>query len=193
VPHEQLDEGGRAASGAPSTSPAAQGGLVALPILAFPTGIMRGRFHPTNGQLYVCGMFAWAGNATEPGGLYCIRYTGRPLYVPKALRVRHNGTGRAGVELTFTGALDPATAADPDSYRARAWSLRRTSNYGSDHHDERRWPVAAVELSSDGRTVFLEIPDLEPTWCAAVTWDLKAADGTPVKGEMHHTVHRVQP
>ena len=30
----------------------AQGGMSALPLPPFPTGIMRGRFHPTDGQLY---------------------------------------------------------------------------------------------------------------------------------------------
>ena len=37
------------------------------------------RFHPTDGQLYVCGMFAWAGNQQAPGGLYRIRSTGKPV------------------------------------------------------------------------------------------------------------------
>ena len=41
-----------------------QGGMSHLPMPAFPTGVMRGRFHPADGQLYLCGMFAWAGNAT---------------------------------------------------------------------------------------------------------------------------------
>ena len=35
-----------------------QGGMATLPIPQFPTGIMRGRFHPRNGQLYTCGMYA---------------------------------------------------------------------------------------------------------------------------------------
>ncbi len=56
----------------------AQGGMCALPIPLFPTGVMRGRFHPTDGQLYTCGMFAWAGNRTQPGGFYRVRYTGKP-------------------------------------------------------------------------------------------------------------------
>ncbi len=59
-----------------------QGGLCQLPLPALPTGVMRGRFHPIDRQLYACGMFAWAGSATQPGGLYRIRYTGRPMYLP---------------------------------------------------------------------------------------------------------------
>ena len=54
-----------------------QGGMCALPMPQFPTGVMRGRFHPADGQLYCCGMFAWAGNQTQPGGFYRVRYTGK--------------------------------------------------------------------------------------------------------------------
>src|SRR5271157_249060 len=43
-----------------------QGGECALPIPRFPTGGMRGRFHPGSGQLYTCGLFGWAGDQTSP-------------------------------------------------------------------------------------------------------------------------------
>ena len=80
----------------------AQGGMCALPLPVFPTGVMRPRFHPTDGHLYVCGMYAWAGNQTAPGGFYRVRYTGKPADLPVGL------TAKAGaVELTFTDTLDP--------------------------------------------------------------------------------------
>ena len=68
-----------------------QGGMAALPIPQFPTGVMRGRFHPDDGQLYACGMFAWAGNQTQPGGFYRVRYTGKPAWVPLGLSARKDG------------------------------------------------------------------------------------------------------
>lgn len=74
--------------------------MCALPLPTFPTGIMRPRFHPTDGQLYVCGMFAWAGNQSRPGGFYSVRHTGKPTDLPVGLKAR---TG--GVELTFSDAL----------------------------------------------------------------------------------------
>jgi len=43
-------------------SGAYQGGMAALPMPQFPTGVLRARFHPRDGQFYGCGMFAWAGN-----------------------------------------------------------------------------------------------------------------------------------
>ncbi|MFM7244172.1 MAG: DUF6797 domain-containing protein, partial [Planctomycetaceae bacterium] len=41
----------------PGRSDLVQGGMVALPMPDLPTGVMRGRFHPTDGQLYACGLF----------------------------------------------------------------------------------------------------------------------------------------
>ena len=123
-----------------------QGGMCALPIPPFPTGIMRGRFHPADGQLYTCGLFAWAGDRTQPGGFYRIRATGKPMFVPIGLHARKDG-----MAITFTGRLDRKAASDPTHYAAKTWSLKRTVNYGSDHIDEqparitareglRRWP-----------------------------------------------------
>ena len=36
-----------------------QGGVSRLPIAETPTGVMRGRFHLIDGQLYACGLFGW--------------------------------------------------------------------------------------------------------------------------------------
>jgi glucose/arabinose dehydrogenase len=47
-----------------------QGAIVALPLPRFPTGIIRGRFNPKDGQLYVLGLSAWAthGQAVAAAG-----------------------------------------------------------------------------------------------------------------------------
>ena len=163
-----------------------QGGMATLPIPQFPTGIMRGRFHPGDGQFYTCGMYAWAGNQTQPGGFYRVRYTGKPLVVPVGLAAR-----RDGIAITFTGALDRSTATDPSSYSVRVWGLKRSENYGSEHIDERSLPVRSATLSADGRTVVLAIPDLAPTWCMAITYAIRGADGSEVAGEIHNTIHQL--
>jgi putative heme-binding domain-containing protein len=175
VPHEKIDG-------------QMQGGMCALPMPIFPTGVMRGRFHPTNGQLYACGMFAWAGNQTAPGGFYRIRRTDKPLYVPVALNARQNG-----LEICFTGPLMKELATDPHRYTVRTWSLKRTENYGSDHYNERDLPITSASLSSDGSQVGLELPDIQPTWCMSIEYRLRAADGTPVVGEIDNTIHRLGP
>ena len=163
-----------------------QGGMCALPIPQFPTGVMRGRFHPTDGQLYCCGMFAWAGNQTQPGGFYRVRYTGKAVHLPIGL----NAT-KAGMKITFSGALDPKSASDPKSYAVQTWSLKRSAGYGSKHYDEKRANVTSAKVSADGKTVTLEIADVQPTWCMEIRYTLAGADGAAVQGVVHNTIHRL--
>ena len=129
-------------------------------------------------------MFAWAGDQTQPGGFYRIRATGKPMFLPIGLSARKDA-----MVLTFTDPLDAKTATDPSRYTARIWSIKRTVNYGSDHHDERPAMIAAARLSADGRTVVLEIPGLHPTWCMEITYRIKGRGGEPVDGVIHNTIH----
>lgn len=161
-----------------------QGGMVALPMPDLPTGIMRGRFHPTDGQLYACGLFAWAGNRTQPGGFFRIRRTAEPLRIPVAL---HTATGE--ITLTFSEPLDRTAAVEPNAWKVRTWNLLRSANYGSDHVDETPRDVAAVDLSADGRKVTLRVPAFAAAWCYSVEWAVRAADGFAVNGVLHGTLH----
>ncbi len=162
-----------------------QGGLIELPIQTFPTGVMRGRFHPIDGQLYLCGMFAWAGSAIHPGGLYRLRATGQPMHLPIQLHATP-----AGLNLTFTEPLDPNSIASAN-IQLKTWSLKRTAKYGSDHHDERPLPIRDTALSADGKTLTI-IADVQPTWCMEIRYSLKSVAGRRVDGTIHNTIHRLQ-
>ena len=157
--------------------------MIELPIPAFPTGVMRGRFHPTDGQLYLCGMFAWAGNATHPGGLYRLRATGEPMRLPLQLRAT-----QSGLKLTFTEPLDPASV-DVKNLQVKTWSLKRTARYGSQHYDEKVEIVRGASLSDDGKTLTIDMADLKPTWCMEIVYSLRSATGMPVQGTLHNTIH----
>ena len=163
-----------------------QGGMCELPLPVFPTGIMRGRFSAQDGQLYVCGMYSWAGSATAPGGLYRVRYTGRPLHVPVALHAR-----KQGLDITLTEPLDRETTGDARRYAVKIWGLKRTEKYGSEHYNERTLEVQGAGLSEDGRTIHLEIPEIGPTWCMEIKFSLKSDAGAPVNGAIHSTIHRL--
>ena len=160
-----------------------QGGMIELPIPAFPTGVMRGRFKPSDGQLYLCGMFAWAGNASQPGGLYRLRATGKASHLPTGLHA-----AKSGLELTFTEPIDPA-GVDPEQLQVSTWSLRRTANYGSKHFDEQSLTIEAATLSEDRRTLTIQVADLQPTWGMEVRYSLRFADGATVTGVIHNTIH----
>ena len=175
VPHEQIGE-------------QVQGGVCPLPMKRFPTGIMRGRFNPLDGQLYCCGMFAWSGDQQQPGGLYRVRYTGEPMHLPVELSCR----GKK-VALIFSDELDAGSANDARNFRVETWDLKRTRNYGSKHYNEQRVSIDSSQLGDDKKTVVLEIPDLKETWCMRIQYSLKDLEGNRFNGEIHNTIHSLEP
>jgi len=171
VPHEKIDG-------------QAQGGMCELPIKRSRTGIMRGRFHPDDGQLYTCGMFAWAGSQQKPGGFYRLRYTGKPVHLPVDLKAY-----KKGITIKFSGDLDPESAGDAKNYRVKIWGLKRTKNYGSPHVNERALDVTRARVEADRRTVHLEIPDIETTWCMEIRYKIRSAEGKTIDSKIHNTIH----
>ncbi|MBL8823230.1 MAG: c-type cytochrome [Planctomycetia bacterium] len=163
-----------------------QGGMCSLPLPPFPTGIMRGRFHPVDGQLYTLGMFAWAGNQTGSGGFYRVRYTEKPADLPVGLKARSGG-----VEVTFTDPIDPSSAADIKNYEVTVWGLLRSKNYGSKHLNEHALMISKAVLLPDGKTVRLESKDLAPTWGMEIKYRLKGTDGRAIVGTIHNTIHAI--
>jgi hypothetical protein len=163
-----------------------QGGMCALPLPNFPTGIMRPRFHPTDGQLYVCGMFAWAGNQTAPGGFYRVRTTGLPIDLPIGLH-----TTPHGINLTFTEPLNKDSVLNCENYAIKIWDLKRSQQYGSKHHHEQELKISEATLSSDGKTIHLELPDLHSTWCMEIRYRLIAGEQREVTGVIHNTIHEL--
>jgi hypothetical protein len=129
-------------------------------------------------------MYAWAANQQQPGGLYRVRATGKPMFLPVGLSAR-----KGGIELKFTGKLDAREAAAPGNYLVRVWSLRRSANYGSPHVAEKALVVRRGRLSADGKTLWLDIPEIRPTWCMEIAYAVRSRSGEPVVGVVHNTVH----
>jgi hypothetical protein len=162
-----------------------QGGVVALPIPDFATGVMRGRFHPDNGHLYVSGLSAWATNQmVDPGGFYRIRATGKPVHVPVELKAH-----RAGLDLVFAAPLDAASAAAVPNFTVTTWSLVRSEKYGSLRSNVKALAVAGTRLSSDGKTLRLALPEIAPTHQMEIRYELKGASGETVVGTLQNTIH----
>jgi hypothetical protein len=193
-----------------------QGAHMILP-LHFESGLQHMRFH-TDGHLYLVGMTNWSSTAHggERGSFHRVRYTGQPLHLPVDLHTR-----AGGLELRFGEPLDRASATNPENYRLMKWTYTWNSTYGSrqGHFSVDKLgeigpdpvTVQSVHLSDDGRTVFLEIPDLEPGFMPRVPitgtlahqiesamgvimgidYDIRAADGTRLDQLIHKTIHRV--
>lgn len=170
-----------------------QGGVVPLPI-AFDSGVCRGRFHAEENALYLTGLRGWQTRAGKDAGFYRLRYTGQPYYLPTGLKVTEEG-----LEISFDVPLDKAAAEDYDNYNIEQWNYRWTQSYGSPDwkvsdskqqgHDEIL--VDQATLSADGKTVTLAIEDLTPVMQMKTSFTLKAADGAPIKADIHHTINVV--
>lgn len=172
VPHEVLDG-------------QAQGGMISLG-LEFPTGIMRGRFHPGNGQLYATGMFAWAGNKHRDGGFYKIRRTNVPANLPVTLQADSKG-----INMKFTNKLDKQFVEQVSNYKIKTWDLIRTRNYGSPHRNQKSLDVKKVTLLNDERTLRLEVPEIQKTWGMEIKMKFKSPDGEVTEKVLHNTIHQL--
>ncbi len=170
-----------------------QGGVVKFP-LKFSSSVMRCRFSPTDGQLYVAGLSEWQSNAAKTTGFDRVRYTGKPV---NTIRGIHAVT--SGVQLTFTAPLDPASVSDLQNWSGKRWNYDRAEHYGSpefnvkDPSKQGREPleITGAKLSADGLTVTLSITDFKPVMQESLKWDLKAKNGASVAQEIQHTVHEV--
>ena len=168
-----------------------QGAAVPLPV-RFSTGVMRARFHPGDGQLYVSGLRGWQTAGTLSGAFYRVRYTGRPLSLPVSFHVRTNG-----LLVNFSERLDPKLAADTGSYDVSQWNYRWTKEYGSPHysvaHPEAKGEddveVSRIEAGADGRSVLLHTTALGPVMQMRIRYNLATAEGTPLSGEIYNTIN----
>jgi putative heme-binding domain-containing protein len=142
----------------------AQGAIVPL-VGDFRSGVHRGRFHPKDGQLYVSGMSGWGTYAVEDGCFQRVRYTGAAVQLPRRFHVYRNG-----VLVEFTQALDRAFVEKTEHHFAQCWNYRYSSGYGSPEYSPSHYglpghdpvSIASAHLLADSRSLFLEMPDLQP-------------------------------
>jgi hypothetical protein len=168
-----------------------QGGAVDLG-LKFLSGVCRGRFHPHEPELYVCGLNGWQTAAQADGCLQRVRYTGKPIDLPVKLDVDGNK-----LRITYSQPLDPPSATDVANYRAAWWNYLWTGDYGS-----KRWKVSdpkaegqdefgprSADLLDGGRTVELTFERLQPVMQMQVGYNIATKEGRKVVGSVFLTIH----
>ena len=152
-------------------------------------GLMRGRFNPNDGQLYTCGLSDWASSRTDPGGLYRVRYTGKPTYHPRSVKVFENG-----LRLDFA---DPIKGVDDKKSSLIHWDMVRSSMYGMRElkHDKPVIPVKAYHVSDSETALFIEC-DMPVTDLYELTLRYTAGDGQAHDIKIHASAyhrHQAQP
>jgi len=171
----------------------AQGGAVTLPV-KFASGIMRARFNPKDGQLYVAGLKGWQSNAGKDGCFQRVRYTGRPVHLPTALHV-----GKDEITITFPEPLATEEANDAGNFAIEQYNYEWWSTYGSPELSLAKpgtkgrdtVEVKAAKLSPDGKTVTLSIPGLQPVMQMEIKLRLRAADGAEIRTMIGNTINKL--
>ncbi|WP_419189114.1 DUF6797 domain-containing protein [Stieleria marina] len=173
----------------------AQAAIIKLPF-DFQTGIMRGRTNPHDGQIYATGLQGWNGGGRVGllgQGVQRLRYTGKPLLMVSDCQVEPEG-----LRLTFNFQQDSSVAANLDSYQVKHWNYKREKSYGSDQYSPstgkkgaENMNVVAAELSDDGRSVLLKVPDLQPVDQVHIIVNTKSADGPDFAEEIFWTINQV--
>jgi hypothetical protein len=159
--------------------------------LPFDTGIMRGRVHPLDGQVYVAGLRGWLTTAQREGGLYRVRYTGQPAHLPVDFAVR-----TTGVELRFSDPLDPEAVGDLSNFTAERWNYPWNGNYyvteNSVTHPKKPQhdilTIRSAHLSADGLTLTLDIPDMRKSHQLQINLKLRTVGGRPLERVIYATV-----
>jgi glucose/arabinose dehydrogenase len=160
----------------------------------FPSGIMRGRFSPKDGQLYVTGLNVWQSDAARFGCFSRVRFTGMSIAQPVGIK-----TSKSGVSITFTAELDPTAAADRENWSVERWNYKWTGQYGSKDFSVAD-PTKAIKdlvfidtikLSADRRTVTLDLPDMGPANQVKITYRIKSADGKDISNQIYQTINKI--
>ena len=131
----------------------------------FLSGTHRGRFNPTDGQLYVSGMAGWGSYTPDDGCFQRVRYTGDAVQIPVGFHTYENG-----IRVTFAERIDKSVAADAHRQFAQCWNYRYSGAYGSPEYSTTHpgipghdpLAITSAHMLSDGCSVFLEIPELQP-------------------------------
>jgi sugar lactone lactonase YvrE len=121
----------------------------------FQSGLIGGRMD-AEGRVFTGGSDrGWGARGGKP---YCFEkceWTGQTPFEVHEMRAKPDG-----FELTFTQAVDPATAGDVKSYSMRAFTYAYREQYGGDEIDEVLPQITAAKVAADGKSVRLTLSKL---------------------------------
>jgi azurin len=166
-----------------------QGGVVPLPG-EFLSGAHRLRFNKHDGHLYVAGTDGWQSYAKENGSLQRVRYTGGKMPLPIAVETRENG-----LLVRFNTRID-AKSADLKNVFCEQWNYLYSNAYGSGEYSVKHpgnlghdaVAVKSMHLLEDGRSVFVEIPQLHPVMQLHLYMELQTADGDSFQPDLYYSI-----
>ncbi|MDG1072224.1 MAG: hypothetical protein P8P32_11475 [Akkermansiaceae bacterium] len=168
-----------------------QGGV--MPLAGdFLSGAHRSRFNKYDGAVYFAGSDGWQSYARENGSLERLRYTGKgeSLILPRSVETRRNG-----LILHFDEAIDPKSVTVKRAF-AEQWNYLYSGAYGSAEYSVKhpgsqghdRVKIRSLQLLKDGKSVFVEIPQLHPVMQFHLSLELKTAKGQAFAPDLYYSI-----
>lgn len=141
------------------------------------SGLRYGETNPADGQLYLVGHDGWGTYSLSDGSLQRLRYTGEPAYYPIGFRTYTNG-----IRLDFAEELDGKTINDPANFFVKQWNYIYSNSYGSPEYSVKNHmkeghdvlTVKSTHLLDNGKSLFIEVPDLDPAMTVHAYGQLKS-------------------
>ncbi|HAP07570.1 MAG TPA: hypothetical protein DCR20_07070, partial [Planctomycetaceae bacterium] len=166
-----------------------QGAIVPLPG-DYLSGVCRVAWNARDGGIYLGGTEGWQSYAAEDGCLQRLRRTANPLVLPQSFEAWGNG-----IKVRFSEPLDP-TSVSAAAFFCQQWNYLYSAGYGSPEYSVKEpgrqghdhVPVKSARLLPDGRTVFLEIPQLHPVMQFHLHARLKTASGAEFRPDVFATI-----
>jgi hypothetical protein len=142
----------------------------------FGSGSLSLLFAP-DGSLFVGGTNrGWGSRGSQPYSLDRLVWTGKTPFEVQDMRAKPDG-----FELTFTQKIDPAFAADPQSYKLSTYAYIYQSVYGSPEVDVTTPAVTKIEVAPDHKSVRLYIDKLEEGHVHELHLDgVRSGEGQPL-------------
>lgn len=166
-----------------------QGAVVPLPG-DYLSGVCRTAFSETDGCIYIAGTEGWQSYATEDGCLQRIRPADTKLTIPQTFESWNNG-----LRIQFSEMLDPNSITAANVF-CQQWNYLYSAAYGSPEFSVRQperqghdyVPVKSVHLLDDGRSVFVEIPQLHPVMQFHFHAQFRTANGSDFQSDLFATI-----
>jgi len=169
-----------------------QGAVYKLP-LKMESGTMRAARNPKDGMIYYSGLTGWQAGATQEGSVQRLRFTGNNgIYLNKAKARKHR------LELTFSDPVKPDSI-QKGIFSATAWNYRWSRGYGSpsfkvtdpETRGDDKLEIEALDLSKDGKTLTVRIPELLPCHNLKLDFAVDGANGGQLSGPVYFTIHEL--
>lgn len=172
----------------------AQGAIVPLPG-DYLSGVCRVAFNNHDGHVYAAGTEGWQSYAAEDGCLHRVRLTKTPLSLPTAMEAHANG-----VIVRFSEPVEAATVTLQNTF-CQQWNYLYSAGYGSPEYsvkDPGRQghdlvDVKSVHVLPDGKSVFLEIPQLHPVMQFHAHLRYKTKRGNLVTPDVFASIYEQRP